>query len=294
MDGPQGFRSVTSLKPGDHVCLLFESDEQHRAVVTTYVLRGLVRGEKALYLADDLEGNTARQLLHDSKFRPYLADGQLVVFPGHEAFLNKGSFDPEHAIVMLRNETVRAGAEGYAALRVAGDMALLQGLEGSERWLDYETALEAFLSDSTALGMCQYDRRRCSPDILYRVLALHHARVRLVGDQPVRHGRLQITPLHDRCGLRLEGELDLASTQPLARALEAEILPGANLYIDLAAVSFADLGGLRVFLHIALRLNAGQRLFLVSASPRLRRMLETLGWDQTPNLTFVERIAGEQ
>lgn len=294
MDGPQGFRSVTSLKPGDHVCLLFESDEEHRSAVTAYVLHGLVRGEKALYLADDLGGETARQFLHNSEFEPYLAGGQLVVFPGREAFLNQGSFDPNSTILMLRNERARAGAQGYAALRVAGDMALVQELPGSERWIDYEMELEAFLSGSTALGMCQYDRRRCGPDIIYRALALHHAGVRLVSDQPLHYGRLQIIPLEDRCGLRLEGELDLASREALASALDVEILPGADLYVDLAELSFADIGGLRVLLNPALRLDVGRRLFLVSASPRLRRMLEILGWDQTPNLTFVEGIAGER
>ncbi len=61
----------------------------------------------------------------------------------------------------LEAETEHAGAEGYSGLRVSVEMSgALKGHTGSERRIDVEAKLNAFLPGSGCLALCQYDRRR--------------------------------------------------------------------------------------------------------------------------------------
>lgn len=45
-------RTMADLRPGEHLCLLHETEEEHRAVLTLFLRQGLERGEKVLYVAD--------------------------------------------------------------------------------------------------------------------------------------------------------------------------------------------------------------------------------------------------
>ena len=88
--------------------------------------------------------------------------------------MKDGAFDPDGMISMLARETELALQEGYAALRVTGEMTwALRGLPGSERLMEYEAKLNGFFPGSRALAICQYDRRRFSPEVLLDVLTTH-------------------------------------------------------------------------------------------------------------------------
>ena len=45
MSGVHDVKNIGDLRPGDHLCCLFETEEEHRALVTPYILQGLERGE---------------------------------------------------------------------------------------------------------------------------------------------------------------------------------------------------------------------------------------------------------
>lgn len=167
---------MTDLKPDDHVCCLYEAEEEHQAVLTPFLRQGLERGEKLLYIVDEHSAETVLQYLRDDGVvvEPYLASGQLCLVTSNDAYLRDETFDPSEMIAMLRRETERALAEGYPALRVTGEMTWsLQRLPGSERLIEYESRLNVFLPGSKCLALCQYDRRRFPPDILLSVLTTH-------------------------------------------------------------------------------------------------------------------------
>jgi signal transduction histidine kinase len=105
---------------------------------------------------------------------PYLARGQLVLLTGGGAYRREGVFDPEGMVALLRAETERALAEGYAALRVAGEMTwVLRGLAGSAQLIEYEAKLSEFFPGSQCLALCLYDRQRFEPAVLLDVLRTH-------------------------------------------------------------------------------------------------------------------------
>ena len=165
-------RTIADLGPGDHLCCLYETGDEHRAVLTPFLRQGLERGEKVVYIIDAHTAETVLGYLLDVE--TYLARGQLVILTCDDTYLRKGIFDPDSMINLLRAETDRALGEGYSALRVACEMTwALRGLPGSERLIEYEARLGEFFPGSKCLAICQYDRRRFDPEVLLDVLRTH-------------------------------------------------------------------------------------------------------------------------
>jgi anti-sigma B factor antagonist len=79
----------------------------------------------------------------------------------------------------------------------------------------------------------------------------------------------------DRVVLRLSGELDLASSAILERALEgAEITAAPLLVLDLDELKFVDSTGLRVILLAQEKSRAaGQEFAITPGSPQVQRLL---------------------
>lgn len=95
----------------------------------------------------------------------------------------------------------------------------------------------------------------------------------LVGAQ--EHLRVDVRPQQDRVVLHLEGELDLASSPILERALEgAEIVAAPLLVLDLDDLRFVDSTGLRIILlaHESAR-ERGQEFAITPGSPQVQRLL---------------------
>ena len=110
---------IAELEPGDHLCCIYETEEEHRAVLTPFLRHGLERGEKVVYIVDARTAETIPSYLRDDGLdvEPYLARGQLVLLTRDDAYLREGVFDPEGMIALLRAETERALAEGYPPAR---------------------------------------------------------------------------------------------------------------------------------------------------------------------------------
>ena len=164
------------LQTGEHLCCLYASEEEHRALLSPFIRQGLERYEKVVYMVDD---HTAEQILSyldadGVEVDPYLNRRQLTVLSSADSYLLAGVFDPERMVALLRSETERAVAEGYKALRVTGEMSwALKGLPGSERIIEYEAKLNTFFPGSRCLAICQYDRRKFDAGVLLEVLATH-------------------------------------------------------------------------------------------------------------------------
>ena len=169
-------KSVEDMEPGDHLCFIYETEKEHRALFTQFIRQGLERGEKVLYIMDAHTKEEVLNYLRDDGMvvEPYLESGQLIIIKVDEAYMREGIFDPDAMIEMLRDETERSLEEGYSALRVTGEMTwALEGLRGSERLIEYEAKLNEFFADSKCLAICQYDKRRFKPALLSDVLATH-------------------------------------------------------------------------------------------------------------------------
>jgi len=169
-------RTIAELGPGDHACCLYKTEEEHRTVLTSFLRQGLERGEKVLYIVDAHTAEAILDYLRDDGLHveSYLARGQLAILTHDESYMQRGVFDPDGMIALLRTEMDRALAQGYSALRVTGEMSwALRGLAGSERLIEYEAKLNKFFPGSNCLAICQYDQRAFTPAMLLDVLCTH-------------------------------------------------------------------------------------------------------------------------
>lgn len=169
-------KTFTDIQPGDHLCCIYSTDEEHRAVLTPYLRAGLERNEKVFYIVDartrDVVTNYLKTDGVDVDY--YLNKGQFTILTVADSYMKGGVFDPDAMIVLLRAETKKALDEGYTALRVTGEMSwALGGLPGSERLIEYENKLNTFFPGSRCLAICQYDRRRFDATILLDILQTH-------------------------------------------------------------------------------------------------------------------------
>ena len=161
-------RTLAELKPGDHLCCLYRTEEEHRALLTPFLRQGLEQGERVIYIVDARTEEIINGYLQDNGIAvyPYCASGQLKILTVDDAYMREGVFDPDGMIQLLRREMESALAEGYKALRVTGEMSwALRELSGSGRLIEYEAKLNDFFPGSHCLAICQYDcgslSRRC-------------------------------------------------------------------------------------------------------------------------------------
>lgn len=167
---------MLDTKPGDHLCCIYQTEEEHRQTLSFFLREGLERSEKVVYIAHSHSEETVLDYLRTEGLdvQSYRARGQLrIVAPG-QTYLREGRFDPDSMIAFVRSETERALAEGYAALRGTGEMTwVLDEPPGSQWLIEYESKLNDFLPASKCLALCQYDKRRFTPEVLLDVLCTH-------------------------------------------------------------------------------------------------------------------------
>jgi len=256
--------SVAELGPGDHACLVFDSDELRREAAVAFLKAGAERGERLLIVSAN--GNGAV----DAELAPLTTSGQLVrLSSGRE----RASGD-----VLARSRTVArdALADGYRAVRV---------LTAVEDWTvdelqRYERGTRDLFDDGTFTALCEYDRRR-------------HLEADLIGLQDL-HGRV-VFALEGSDALRVEREadgrlrlsgwVDITSlgtlVEPLRRAMDGE----ADVELQLAEVTFVDVSGLRLLVEAAGRLaDADRKLVFESPPEAVVTMLRVLGWDRVRGL----------
>ncbi len=96
---------------------------------------------------------------------------------------------------------------------------------------------------------------------------------------PLPGCRVELHPDRERVSVLVDGELDLATVAAVGHELETLREAGwRQLVLDLSAVGFMDLAGVRLLLGAFEQADAAGDLFLIAAvSPQVRRILELTG-----------------
>jgi len=161
---------------GDHATFLYQSEPEHRSVMTKFVRQGLERGEKVVYVADAHTPETIAGYLRSDRVDvdAYLDRRQLVFLTPGEAYTRGDVFESGRMLSTMAGEAERTLAEGFAGLRSTGEMTwALRGPAGSEQLIDYERALSEIAEKNHILLLCQYDQDRFRPEFLLDVLHTH-------------------------------------------------------------------------------------------------------------------------
>ncbi|MFS2291644.1 MAG: STAS domain-containing protein [Actinomadura sp.] len=86
--------------------------------------------------------------------------------------------------------------------------------------------------------------------------------------------------------LLMAGEIDVSNAGEMARALgrARDRVPG-DLHVDLAAVGFVDIAGMRAFSRAARELDAAGRMLVLHSVPfQIDRVFRLVGWNASPGL----------
>ena len=165
------------FKQGEHICLVYDTQDEQRSVAARYLSDGLRRGERCLYVA---ESRAALELFHVSlreagiDAEAYVGSGALIEKTSHEVHLLDGTFDCERMLAVLNEAVETALNDGFQGLRACGDMSwLLDDAPGSGQVVAYEALLNQFFQGVRAAGMCQYDRARLPVEMIDHALATH-------------------------------------------------------------------------------------------------------------------------
>ncbi|MEU4210701.1 MEDS domain-containing protein [Streptomyces sp. NPDC026206] len=295
MAHPHGVRRrvhVGDLQPGDHACLLFESDEERASILRDFVLAGLDAEDKILYLsgAEDPPGPGA--LWDECRLTsvPGGPAGRVEIVRLAEFLTGCGQLEPAALMRRLRNAAERSREEGYRALRVAGDLCAAlhdghgaTGALGVARLLRYEALLAEEFSSGGALAVCQYDIRHCEPAALDAFASAHARSVE--ADPLVRTAGLVVVRTYRPQGLRIEGVVEAAVHRQLRDALRSVAAVRGDVRLEMSRVEFLDLGGLRLLMTFA-RARAARHatVELGGLPPHLRQVITLVGWDRTPGL----------
>lgn len=275
-------RAVDELRPGDHVCLRFDSDEDYAATLASSVATGLTRGERVLSVSGDVPVEWLRGAVADRGLpaEALLESGQLVLDDARTVLGNGGSFDGDAVAEGYRLAAEQAVADGYSALRVMADLGwAVGGLVSPGQLIDFEWRADRMIADLPLVALCGYDTRAAPPEAAEQVCAVHPA--------CAHDTRTPFSVLAGPDGsFAVSGEIDLSCGQAWRGVLDA-VTAGSDgqLTLDVGGLEFIDLPALRALVASANRLaESGGVLTLRSPRPIMRRCMAVL--DPPENLQW--------
>jgi signal transduction histidine kinase len=175
-DGPRLLDVLVQIGLHDHICLIYESQEEQLAMPVPSIRMGLDRGEKCIFIAPEKTVSDVNEALHSIGIDVDEAvnSGRLAVASQEETYLRNGHFEPDKMIRFLADALEPAIASGFSGLRVVGEMTwALGGDLGTGPLIEYEAKLNYFVRDNPVAVTCQYDRNRFSPEVILNVIRTH-------------------------------------------------------------------------------------------------------------------------
>jgi len=157
----------------NHMCMIFDNEEQRRKIVAKFLAAGLKRGELIRYIADVATPEEVRSWLLEMGVE-LPEDESFTVFEAENFYCPSGRFDPRKMIddMLPRFELVKKA--GYSGVRSCGEMNwALKGIPGSDSLLEYEALLSTVVGTFPHIGMCLYDARLFDGATLFKVLKVH-------------------------------------------------------------------------------------------------------------------------
>ena len=156
-----------------HLCLIYDSEEQRRKIVSEYLVAGLKRGELVRYFADTNTPNDIRAWLLEMGME-LREDGSFGIVKAESAYCPSGRFVPQEVLDNMVSRYAMARDAGYSGSRACGEMTwALRDIPGSDRLLEYEIGINTIHETFPYIGMCQYDARLFDGATLFKVLQMH-------------------------------------------------------------------------------------------------------------------------
>jgi CRP/FNR family transcriptional regulator, nitrogen oxide reductase regulator len=168
-------RGFEKARPGDHIILIYEDTAELTAFAAPFIKEGLDRGERCLYVFDDLELVEVTEALAAGgvDVNREIQRGALLLMNAEE-YSTPPPFDPLQMVELNLSKVTEARSLVFSGLRIAAEMTwALRTPVPEEALADYESVLDEALSSGSATIACMYRRGRFSPAVLQRVIRSH-------------------------------------------------------------------------------------------------------------------------
>jgi hypothetical protein len=162
--------SGASFREHFHACAFVTGEAEERAVIDPFLIEGMRRGEKAVYIVDP-----EQRAAHAARLSSENASSDLLdVKTWHDAHLKGGSFDQDRMIAAL-DELIRDhAATGRPPMRLVGQMDwVFSAPPGIEQLVAYEATVNEVLNRGKTPTVCVYDVRRLNGAVMMDLLRAH-------------------------------------------------------------------------------------------------------------------------
>jgi MEDS: MEthanogen/methylotroph, DcmR Sensory domain len=158
------------LRDHYHACAFVNGPVEERQVIDPFLVEGMRRGEKAVYIVDPAQRDDHHARLATSAPSAELLD----VTTWNDAHLKGGSFDSARMMADLEDMIRDHAASGRPPMRVVGQMGwILSAPPGIEQLVAYEASVNEVLNRGKTPTVCVYDVRRLSGALLMDLLRAH-------------------------------------------------------------------------------------------------------------------------
>jgi anti-anti-sigma regulatory factor len=262
------------LHSGDHVCWIYDSDEEHQKILTRFFGEGLRRNERVLYLARRFTAEHVTAYLQGAgiAIEEALRSGQLTVLDAEAAYLGEDGFQPERLAEACCHASMQTVVDGYRGLRAASETGwLVPEAVPPARLVEYEFRVDQVVPSLPQIGLCGYDARCADADWLLALQAVHSSRI---VSPSVRQPPFAFTKVDE--AIVVQGEVDQTCCKAFSLALTAaaaSISPQQQPVLDLIRLQFGDLTGLRTVAQLAETLHAEGRSLVLHVPPEIARKI---------------------
>jgi anti-anti-sigma regulatory factor len=258
----------------DHVCWVYEDDEDFVDIARRYLEEGLARGERLLYVGEPHPADLATAGGPLADVDGLIARGALQVLDLRAGYQSSGAFTPAEQLAFYAAATAEARAAGYTGLCVVAEISGLAA--DPERRADlvrWEHLADEFIGSGSGMrALCAY-RDGLGREALTDVASVHPLVHEHAGGPPFR-------AWFEGEAIVLAGALDTFGADRLEHVLTGTHVDRPTVTLDLSRVEFVDVGGCRAIARWARGLtDRGSLLELTGTSRVFRKMWRILGFD---------------
>lgn len=285
---------TTGLRAGAHALWAYDSDEEHRAGLVSYLTEGLAQGERIAYVGH--AGSEARvyDYLQGGGYDvgDLVATRRLVLGAGRDR-AGRSEFDLDAWLQDYAQLAENARADGFSAFRVAGEISGLFKTPGlCEHWLAYELRADLLAAHVGFTALCCGDARLIDAGLLCRGAAVHSSSLGAGVEYPL-HGAGVEYPLYRLhatadSGLAIEGEIDVSCSSEVAALMIGAVGHMHTPTVDVSALRFADVSGMRALYSVLRTIGEEQSETpqVRGASPMFRKLWRLMQFDALSTVLF--------
>ena len=232
--------SGSGLGSDGHACWSFDERQEFVDAALEFFADGLASGQRIAYIGSESVAEQRERLDPLGGVGTMIDTGELQLFELSDLYRVGEPIDVEAELAMYSAAADAALADGYSGLRVAAQATdLVADPANWDNHVRWESTADRVFSGRPLSALCGYQRGALPPQLLNDLAAVH----------PAANAGSDAVPFHlfgEDGGLVLAGEVDLFSSEALARALGFACETDELISLDLEALKFIDHHGIEV------------------------------------------------